>query len=249
MKKIRSSLSPEQLLRCLLAVLMVAAITAVLWLIGRDTLGEAVIALLYLVPIGWIAARWGHGPGLVAAVGAALAFDFFFIPPFFTFAVGRLESWLVLVIFLAVAVIIVGGFQSVLSRAQTSERDARFMSELLMYEVSGSLAGRRTPEAVAHVLAYQLRQMLHTSLVKVVIRPEGQSPGLTVSEPRDGVEKDRPDRVLPIWNAWEQIGEIQLWRGHGELPPEGSRLLQTFVSQATQAFERAQVPTPAADAR
>jgi hypothetical protein len=127
-----------------------------------------------------------------------------------------------------------------------------------MYEVSGSLAGLRTPEAVAHALAWQLRQMFHTALVKVVIQPEGQSPGLTVSEPRDGVGQGRPDRVLPIWNAWGQIGEIQLWRGYGELPPKGSRLLQTFASQATQAFERTRqveaeqrtkALTPAANAR
>jgi K+-sensing histidine kinase KdpD len=238
MKRICSSFSLELLVHCLLAVLMVVATTVVLLLIGRDTLGEAVIALLYLVPVGWIATRWEHGPGIVAAVGAALAFDFFFIPPFHTFAVGQLEGWLVLVIFLVVAVVIVGRVQSVLSKAQTSERDAKFMSELLMYEVSGSLASLRTPEAVAHALAWQLRQMFHTSLVKVVIQPEGQSAGLTVCEPHDGVGQGRPDRVLPIWNAWGQIGEIQLWRGYGELPPKESRLLQTFASQATQAFER-----------
>ena len=38
-----------------------------------------------------------------AALAAALAFDFLFIPPFYTFAVGSLEGWLVLAIFLAVA--------------------------------------------------------------------------------------------------------------------------------------------------
>jgi hypothetical protein len=34
-------------------------------------------------------------------------------------------------------------------------------------------------------------------------------------------------------------GEIQIWRGYAELPPpEGSRLLQNFASQAGQALER-----------
>ena len=43
--------------------------------------------------------------GISAAITAALAFDFLFIPPFYTFAVARLEGWLVLAIFLGVAIL------------------------------------------------------------------------------------------------------------------------------------------------
>jgi two-component system sensor histidine kinase KdpD len=166
-------------------------------------------------------------------VVAALAFDFFFSPPFYTFAVGRLEGWLVLAIFLVVAVVIVGRIQSVLSKARASERDAIFM-----YEMSAALAGLRTQAAVAHILARQLQQMFLASLVKVVIHLEGQSPDIVASEPRDGVSKGKPDRILPILNAWGLVGEIQLWRGDLQLPPEESRLLQNFASQAAQALER-----------
>jgi hypothetical protein len=80
--------------------------------------------------------------------------------------------------------------------------------------------------------------MFQASLVKVVIHPEGQLPDIVVSEPREGVGKGRPDRVLPILNAWGLVGEIKLWRGYGELPPESSRLLQNFASQTAQSLER-----------
>jgi len=233
MKNIRLSITSELLSQCILAVLTVAATTLILLLIGRDTLGEAVIALLYLVPIGWSASRWGQGPGMCAALTAALMFDFFFIPPFYTFAVGRLEGWLVLAIFLTVAIVVVGRIQSGLSRARASEREAIFM-----YELSAALAGLRTQAAVAHILARQLQQMFQAALVQVVIDLEGQLPDIEVSEPRDGEGKGRPDRVLPILNAWGLVGEIKLWRGYGELPPEESRLLQNFASQAAQALER-----------
>ena len=233
MKRSPLSFTLEMFSQSALAVLSVAATTAILWLIGRDTLGEAVIALLYLVPIGWSASRWGQGPGMCAALAAALTFDFFFIPPFFTFAVGRLEGWLVLAIFLAVAIVVVGRIQFGLSRARASEREAIFM-----YELSTALAGLRTQAAVAHTLARQLQQMFQAALVKVVIQSDGQSPNLVASEPRDGVGKGRPDRILPILNAWGLVGEMQLWRGYGELPSEQSRLLQNFASQAAQALER-----------
>jgi hypothetical protein len=100
MKRNRFSLIPKLLANSLLALLTVAATTIPLVLIGRDTLGEAVIALIYLVPVAWSANRWGQLPGISAALAAALAFDFLFIPPFYTFAVARLEGWLVLAIFL-----------------------------------------------------------------------------------------------------------------------------------------------------
>ena len=78
-------------------------------------LGEAVIALVYLVPIIWSGYRWGQGPGMSAALAAALAFDFLFIPPFYTFVIGSLEGWLVLAIFLAVAMLLVGRFHASLA--------------------------------------------------------------------------------------------------------------------------------------
>ena len=94
MKQTRFSRTLRYLRNSLLAVLTVAVVTIPLVLIGRDTLGEAVIALVYLVPVTWSAYRWGQLPGISAALTAALAFDFLFIPPFYTFAVARLEGHL-----------------------------------------------------------------------------------------------------------------------------------------------------------
>ena len=37
------------------------------------------------------------------------------------------------------------------------------------------------------------------------------------------------------------MGEIRIWRGHGWLPAEGSRLLSNFATQASQALERARL--------
>src|SRR5512141_608604 len=104
----------EQVIKALAAV---GLTTLVLLLFGRPVLGEAVIALAYLVPVGWSAGRWGQRAGAAAAVSAALCFDFFFIPPFYTFTVGNLEGWLVLAFFLAVAIMVVGRIQSGLNRA------------------------------------------------------------------------------------------------------------------------------------
>jgi K+-sensing histidine kinase KdpD len=214
----------------ILAVLAVAGTTVPLYLIGRDTLGEAVIALIYLVPVAWSAFRWGQLPGINAAMAATLAFNFLFIPPFYTFAVGSLEGWLVLAIFLGVAIVVVGRIQASLAQA----REATFM-----YEMSAALTGLRTQEAVAHTAARKTQQLFQASLVNVIFQPEQAALSVVVSEPREATQNRRPDRVLPLLNAWGLVGEILIWRGvHLELPAEDGRLLRNFASQTARALER-----------
>ena len=235
MKKVHLAFTREMFRQAGQAVLAVAATTAILLLLGRATLGEAVIALLYLVPVGWSASRWGPGAGLCAAVTAALAFDFFFIPPFYTFTVGSLEGWLVLGIFSAVAALLVNRIQSLLYRAHASERDAIFM-----YELSAALAGLRTQAAVADTLARQLQQMYQADLVRVLVQMEGQAATIVADEPPGdwAAPRAKADRTLPILSASGLVGDIQIWRGSVELPAVESRLLQNFASQAGQALER-----------
>ena len=230
MKPTRFSLSFRYLRNSLLAVLTVVAATIPLALIGRATLGEAVIALVYLVPVAWSANRWGQLPGISAALTAAMAFDFLFIPPFYTFAVARLEGWLVLAIFLGVAIVVVERIQTSLTKA----REAVFM-----YEMSAALCGQRTPEAVACAVAKQIQQLFQAMLVNVVFHPDKNLPGVVASTPNDGMGEGRPDRVLPIVNSWGLVGEIQIWRGlYSELPAEDGRLFQNFALQTARAFER-----------
>jgi two-component system sensor histidine kinase KdpD len=233
MRTIRSSINSETSMQSGKAVVTVTATTALLLIIGRDTLGVAVIALLLLVPVGWSTTRWGVGAGSVAAVAAALAFNFFFIPPYYTFTIGSLEGWLVFAIFTAVAVVMVDRINSGLVRAQASERDAIFM-----YELSAALAGARTQSAVAHIVARQLRQMFQAPLVRVVVQVEGQPPSVVATEPVDRTSDGPADRVIPILNDWGLVGSIQIWRGTVPLPSPDVRLLQNFASQAGQALER-----------
>jgi K+-sensing histidine kinase KdpD len=230
MNQTRNSLTLHYLRNSLLAVLTVVAATIPLVLIGRATLGEAVIALVYLVPVTWSAYRWGQLPGISAALTAALAFDFLFTMPYYTFVVDRLEDWLILVFFLGVAIVVVERIQASLTRA----REAVFM-----YEMSAALCSQRTPEAVAYSVAKQIQQLFQAMLVNVVFHPDRNSPGVVVSEPDDGTGTGRPDRVLPIVNSWGLVGEIQVWRGlYSELPPEDGRLFQNFALQTARAFER-----------
>src|SRR5512133_1775465 len=182
----------------------VIVLTIPMWLIGRNVLGEAVISLLYLAPIAWSASKWGQLSGVSAALTAALLFDFLFIPPFYTFVVGNLEGWLVLVIFFTIAIVVVGRIQDSLSKAHEA---------IFMYELSSALSSARTEEAVAHTLARYIRQLFQASQVNVTFQQSKQTPRIAVSEAQGEELKGKPDRILALLNAWGLVGEIQIWRG------------------------------------
>ncbi len=233
MKNRLSRITPQLLMNCGKAVGIVIVSTVPLLLIGRQALGDAVIALLYLIPVAWTANRWGQAPGMSAALTAALVFDFFFIPPFYTMAVGSLEGWLVLAIFMGVAVVVVERINASLSKAHET---------VFMYELSEALSGLRTREAVAHTVARHIQQIYQASLVNVIYRPTKDSPSVVVSEPPYGIGRGRPDCVVPILNAWGLIGEMQIWKGdYWDVPSADSRLFQNFGSQAARALERTQL--------
>jgi two-component system sensor histidine kinase KdpD len=217
----------------LLALVITAVATAVILLIGREVLGEGVIALLYLAPISWVTARWGQGPGITAAVASALAFNFFFIPPYYTLYIGSLQGWLLLGIFLIIAIVVVGRIQVGLARAQAREREAIFM-----YELSTALSGARSQEAVVRILAGQIQQLFQTDLIQVFV--EGKEGPLTASLPQEAEFKRKPDLVLPIMAAQGLVGEIRLWQGRLPLPPAEDRLVGNLTNQGALALERAQ---------
>ncbi len=228
MRKI--NLTTNVLASGLKGMLIVIALTIPMWLIGRNVLGDAVISLLYLAPIAWSASKWGQISGMSAALTATLCFDFFFVPPFYTFVIGSLESWLLLIIFFAIAIVVVGRIQESLSKA----REATFM-----YELSSALANARTQDAVAHIIARYIRQLFQAAQVNVTFQQSKQSPRIAVSETQGEELKGKPDRILALLNAWGLVGEIQIWRGEfSNLPEEDSLLLQNFASQAARAFER-----------
>ena len=55
-------------------------------------LGLASSALLFLLPVLFAAARGGVGPGLVAALAGAAAYNFFLLPPRYTFQIHGLDN-------------------------------------------------------------------------------------------------------------------------------------------------------------
>lgn len=75
----------------------------VLMLLSRLHVAEANIVMVFLAVVLFTSARYGRGPGILASVLGVLAFDFFLVPPYFTFAVTDAQYVFTFLVLLAVS--------------------------------------------------------------------------------------------------------------------------------------------------
>lgn len=88
----------------LAALLACILVTALLWL-SDDKVAVANIDMLYLLTVFLLALRFGRGPALLAAFLSVALFDFFFVPPHYTFRVADSQYLITFAVMLAVALI------------------------------------------------------------------------------------------------------------------------------------------------
>lgn len=220
------------ILRYIVAVLTIVGTSGGLYLL-RNVLDTPLIALFYLLPVGLSTSLWGLGPGLASSFGAFLAFNYFFIPPYYTLLVHEMQDILVLAVFFIVAVVIsqlVGRAQSSLAEAQAREREATHL-----YDLSTALAGLRQETAIAHIMAERLREVFQAEALEVALPSH---PPATASASR-AMPARAPDHLMPLLTTRGLLGEIRLWHHDQPLSPAEDRLLRTFASQGALALERA----------
>src|SRR5919109_2026812 len=137
---IASARLPRLLARFLVVVALVAATTVVLRL--PPGLGTPIVALLFLLPVVLATTFGGLSAGVVASVLAFLAFNYFFIVPYYSLVVHQTQDLIMLVVFLGVAFAVsqlLGRTQASLAAAQARERETT-----ALYELSSALTGLRT---------------------------------------------------------------------------------------------------------
>ena len=229
--------------RYLLAWGFIALVTAFLFAL-RETLDTALVALLYLIPLGLITAFWGLAPGITSAFLTFLTFNYFFIKPYYNFTVHRPTDVVILVIFLVVAIVIsqlVGRMQSSLAAATAREREAT-----QLYELSTALAGLHDRRTIVEILAKQVQDISQGEVVELNITG---AEAFAFRLPEIDQPTRPPEWVVPIQVARGVLGEIRLWRAAPALTSSEKRLLQTFASQGALALERARLAQAESRAR
>src|SRR5207302_9159321 len=130
----------------LAAVLAVAVALGLGQLIQHLVGGIETVDLVFLTAIVVIAVRYGLLPSLLASVAASLCYNFFFLPPIYTFTIADPINIAAFVLFTIVAIIVshvaAGG------RTQTVAAQGRVRTLESLYAFSRKLASAGTLDAV-----------------------------------------------------------------------------------------------------
>jgi len=229
----------------LLAILVTIATTWILFSF-RSFINPAIVALLYLIPVIFSTVVSGLWPGIATAFFAFLAFNYFFLPPYYTLFVHQTQDFLGLLVFLGVAIMIsqlVGQ-----TRQSLAEITSRELEVSRLYELTMELSGLQDNHSILNTLVRRTHDMFLADRVEAVIEAQNDNHPIIVSMPvrmeKTGSQtwqNDKPNLLLPLQSGQRLIGEIRFWRQDSPLSREEERLLKTFASQGAQALERARL--------
>jgi len=222
------------------------------------------IALVFLTGVLVVAVRYGLWPALAASFLSVLAFNFFFLPPLYTFTVADPENVVALFFFAVVAVIASNLTARVRTQAMTARARARTTEDLYIF--SRKLAGVVELDDLLWATAYQISHMLNLRVV--LLLPEGESVAIRSGYPPEDMLDDA-DLAAAKW-VWEHgspagrgadtlpgakrlflpmrtgrglVGVVGLDRDKPGplLTPDQRRLLDALADQAALAIERIQL--------
>ncbi|MHB8070738.1 MAG: DUF4118 domain-containing protein [Candidatus Cryosericum sp.] len=132
----------------LLPVVLVAFAAGICALLRRH-IGPSDFALVFLLPVVFSSVLWGLVSGIVSSVAAIVAFDFLFVPPYYSFTIGDPRQYApTFLIFVIVAIVTSLLEDVILKQEARGRRRERFVSTV--YEFSRDLmAGQSLEENLA----------------------------------------------------------------------------------------------------
>ncbi|HKM61287.1 MAG TPA: ATP-binding protein, partial [Acidisphaera sp.] len=204
---------------------------------------------------------YGLWASLFACLLSVLAYNFFFLPPLYTFTINDPENVVTLVVFAVVAV--VGSNLAARVRAQALSARTRARTTEELYQFSRKLAGAAALDDVLWATAHQIALMLKLRVVLLI--PENETLVVAAGYPPDD-SLDDADLAAAKW-AW--VNAKPAGRGADTLPgakrlfmpmqtgrqlvgvvgidrdtpgplltPDQQRLLDALIDQAALAMER-----------
>jgi two-component system sensor histidine kinase KdpD len=152
------------------------------------------LAVLYLLAVLPIAIFWGLAYGVSVAIASMLAFNWFFLPPLYTFTLADSRNWFALVVFLVTAVVVSELATRSRRQARESALLARIATSLLEHGSVGDELERIAAEAAEALRVEHARIELGPG-APTTAAPESQSHPLAAADRRVGtIHLVRPRR-------------------------------------------------------
>ena len=218
--------------------------------------------MVFLLAVLVTAMSFGIWPAIYASVLSFLVYNFFFIPPIYTFTIAEPYELLALVIFLVVAVISSALAGRVREQARISASRMRAMRRL--YEFTRRLSGLATLDALAEGAASEIHASLGRPVVVLLAHdddvalaaawpPEDTLDAAAMTAARwayshvepagadTGTLPIIPWYFVPLRIGTKTLGVVGVAK-ENDAPPldsEARALLDTLVEQTAAALERA----------
>jgi len=159
------------------AVLAVAATTAALFPF-RPHLDTLNLALFYLIMVSVLSLVASSGPSAIAAALAFLCFDFYFIPPYYTFTVARSDHVLALFVFLGAAILVT----QLTGRARAHTEDAlrHGRQTAMLYDLSAALIGEIGLDATLTAVVKRVWRVFSLDGCAILLDEHGELVGRAV---------------------------------------------------------------------
>ncbi len=219
------------------------------------------LSMVFMLAVLLIAVSFGVWPAVFASFLSFMVYNFFFIPPLYTFTIAEPFELLALVIFLIVAII-----SSALAgrvRQQATIAANRMRATRRLYEFTRRLSGLATLDAVAEGAAGEIHASLGRGVVVLLAQDDDLQ--LTAAWPPEdtldaaattaarwayshaepagadtGTLPTIPWYFIPLRIASHTLGVIGVARDKaGPLDSEARALLDTLSEQTAAALERA----------
>jgi two-component system sensor histidine kinase KdpD len=132
------------------ASLGLVGLATLLGLLFRGQIEPTNLVMIYLATVVLSAVYLGRGPSLLAAVAGVLAFDYFLVPPYLTFAVGDTQYVLTFIVLLAIGLVVSTLTAQVREQAEAAiQREARAAA---LYSLGRDLTSAKDLEQVGNTI-------------------------------------------------------------------------------------------------
>ncbi len=147
--------------RYLITSTIVSLVAAICYPLS-DIIGYQTAALVLLLAVAFLPLFFGPGPVLTAAALSAVLWDYFFIPPKFTFSIGRIEDILMFCMYFIIA--FVTSIQTTRIRARERIVRQRESHSVALFNLANDLSKSHTLDEVLYESVKNLKSVFDTDM-------------------------------------------------------------------------------------
>lgn len=221
------------------------------------------LAMLYLLGVVVVAGRTGRWPSFFAALLSVAAFDFFFIPPYYTFTVHNVRYFITFVVMFMIAFVISRLTHRVRDQADASrQREKRTAA---MYSLSRKFVHERGIEKLSAIAIRHISEVF-SSRVVILVPDEHGKLGIPITGPETFALDEKEQSVaqwafdhrqkaglgtdtlsgasalyIPLVAASKTVGVVGILPGPPQtfFDQEQVHAIESFANQTAMAIERA----------